>query len=66
MSIQNKLYDVYATLIETKNKKNLYLLSFNDITKLIDYETTQESVMLIEVDNFTEVIDKPMITTDRF
>jgi c-di-AMP phosphodiesterase-like protein len=57
-SIQNKLYDVYATLIETKNKKNLYLLSFNDITKLIDYETTQESVMLIEVDNFTEVIDK--------
>ncbi|ALB43815.1 MULTISPECIES: DHH family phosphoesterase [Clostridium] len=58
LSIQNKLYDVYATLIETKNKKNLYLLSFNDITKLIDYETTQESVMLIEVDNFTEVIDK--------
>ena len=58
LSIQNKLYDVYATLIETKNKKNLYLLSFNDITKLIDYETPQESVMLIEVDNFTEVIDK--------
>ncbi|OVE65181.1 DHH family phosphoesterase [Clostridium diolis] len=58
LSIQNKLYDVYATLIRTKNKKNLYLLSFNDITKLIDYETTQESVMLIEVDNFTEVIDK--------
>ncbi len=58
LNIQNKLYDVYATLIETKNKKNLYLLSFNDITKLIDYETTQESVMLIEVDNFTEVLDK--------
>ncbi|WP_026887777.1 DHH family phosphoesterase [Clostridium beijerinckii] len=58
LNIQNKLYDVYATLIETKNKKSLYLLSFNDITKLIDYETTQESVILIEVDNFTEVLDK--------
>ncbi|WP_297425973.1 DHH family phosphoesterase [Clostridium sp.] len=58
LSINNKLYDVYANLVETKSKKNLYLLSFNDITKLIDYETTQESVMLIEVDNFTEVLDK--------
>ena len=58
LNINDKLYDVYATLIETKNKKYLYLLSFNDITKLIDYETTQESVMLIEVDNFTEALDK--------
>ena len=58
LNIKGKLYDVYATLIETKNKKYLYLLSFNDITKLIDYETTQESVMLIEVDNFTEALDK--------
>lgn len=58
LSINGKLYDVYANLIETKNKKYLYLLSFNDITKLIDYETTQESIMLIEVDNFTEALDK--------
>lgn len=58
LSINGKLYDVYSTLIETKNKEYLYLLSFNDITKLIDYETTQESVMLIEVDNFTEVLGK--------
>ena len=58
LNINGKLYDVYATLIETKNEKYLYLLSFNDITKLIDYETTQESVMLIEVDNFTEALDK--------
>ena len=41
LNINGKLYDVYATLIEIKNKKYLYLLSFNDITKLIDYETTQ-------------------------
>mgnify|MGYP001463932979 CR=1 FL=1 len=58
LNINNKLYDVYATLIEIKSKKYLYLLSFNDITKLIDYETTQESIMLIEVDNFTEALDK--------
>ncbi|OOM75845.1 DHH family phosphoesterase [Clostridium sp. BL-8] len=58
LSINNKLYDVYANLVETKNKKCLYLLSFNDITKLIDYETTQESIMLVEVDNFSEVLDK--------
>ncbi|AWK50264.1 DHH family phosphoesterase [Clostridium beijerinckii] len=58
LNLNGKLYDVYATLIEKKNKKYLYLLSFNDITKLIDYETTQEGVMLIEVDNFTEALDK--------
>ena len=58
LNINSKLYDVYATLIETKSEKYLYLLSFNDITKLIDYETTQESVMLIEVDNFTDALDK--------
>ena len=58
LNVNGKLYDVYATLIETKDKKYLYLLSFNDITKLIDYETTQEGVMLIEVDNFTEALDK--------
>ncbi|WP_238919009.1 DHH family phosphoesterase [Clostridium sp. YIM B02555] len=58
INIKDKLYDVYANLIETKDKKHLYILSFNDITKLIDYETTKESIMLIEVDNFTEVLDK--------
>jgi len=58
LNINSKLYDVYATLIKTKSEKYLYLLSFNDITKLIDYETTQESVMLIEVDNFTDALDK--------
>lgn len=58
LNINSKLYDVYATLIQTKNEEYLYLLSFNDITKLIDYETTQESIMLMEVDNFTEALDK--------
>ena len=58
LNVNRKLYDVYANLVETKNEKYLYLLSFVDITKLIDYETTKESIMLIEVDNFTEVIDK--------
>ncbi|MBE6072423.1 MAG: DHH family phosphoesterase [Clostridium butyricum] len=56
LEINSKLYDVYVTLVTMENE-NLYLLSFNDITKLIDYETTQESVMLIEVDNFSEALD---------
>lgn len=58
LSINEKLYDVYSTMIEVKKEEYLYLLSFNDITKLIDYETTRESIMLIEVDNFTEALDK--------
>lgn len=58
LSINEKLYDVYATMIKPQNEEYLYLLSFNDITKLIDYETTRESIMLIEVDNFTEALDK--------
>ena len=56
LEINDKLYGVYFTQV-TMQEKNLYLLSFNDITKLIDYETTQESVMLIEVDNFSEALD---------
>ena len=41
LSINQKIYDVYATLIHKDQDTYVYLLSFNDITKLIDYETTQ-------------------------
>ncbi|WP_160693038.1 DHH family phosphoesterase [Clostridium sp. C2-6-12] len=58
LNINEKLYDVYVTMIEAQDEEYLYLLSFNDITKLIDYETTKESIMLIEVDNFAEALDK--------
>ena len=58
LNINGKLYDVYATLIEQNENTYAYLLSFNDITKLIDYETTQEGIMLMEVDNLSEVLDK--------
>ncbi|MBE6062024.1 MAG: DHH family phosphoesterase [Clostridium butyricum] len=57
LNINKKLYDVYATLIQKDENTYVYLLSFNDITKLIDYETTQEDIMLIEVDNLSEVLD---------
>ena len=57
LKINGKLYDVYATLVEYKDKEFTYLLSFNDITKFIDYQRTQEGVMLVEVDNFTEVME---------
>lgn len=56
LEINDKIYDVYRTLISCQNEK-FYLLSFNDITKLIDYETTQESIVLIEVDNYSDVLD---------
>ena len=58
LKMNNKLYDVYATEIETEENKYVYLLSFNDITKLIDYEKTQEDIMLIEVDNLSEEIGR--------
>ena len=58
LEINDKLYDVYTNLVESKEDECTYLLSFIDITKLIDYEKTQEGVMLIEVDNFTEVMEK--------
>ena len=58
LSINSKLYDVYANVIEKEENEYVYLLSFNDITKLIDYEKTQEGVMLIEVDNISEVLGK--------
>ena len=56
IEIQDKIYDVYLSLIPAKDE-NLFLLSFNDITKLIDYETTQESIVLAEVDNYSDVVD---------
>ena len=58
LNINSRLYDVYATPIEKTDKSSTYLLSFNDITKFVDYETTQEGIMLMEVDNFTEALDK--------
>ena len=56
LNVNDKLYDVYTTIIESDDNKHIYLLSFNDITKFIDYEKTQEGIMLIEVDNLSEVL----------
>ncbi len=58
LNINGKLYDVYATTIEREENEYVYLLSFNDITKLIDYEKTQEGIMLIEVDNLSDILEK--------
>ncbi|GAA0079229.1 DHH family phosphoesterase [Clostridium sp. CTA-5] len=57
LKIKGKLYDTYATKIKLKDREDLYLVYFNDITELIGYETTKESIMLIEVDNFSEALD---------
>ncbi len=57
LKIKGKLYDTYATKINLEDNVELYLVYFNDVTEIIGYETTKESVMLIEVDNFTEALE---------
>ncbi|MBN1069378.1 DHH family phosphoesterase [Clostridium botulinum] len=57
LKIKGKLYDTYATKINVEDNVELYLVYFNDVTEIIGYETTKESVMLIEVDNFTEALE---------
>ncbi len=60
LKLNGRLYDVYSTKI-LRNKEQLYLVYFNDISEFIGLDTTKESIMLIEVDNFNEALD----TTDE-
>ncbi|AOR24862.1 DHH family phosphoesterase [Clostridium taeniosporum] len=57
LKIKGKLYDTYATKINIESIEELFLVYFNDVTEIIGYETTKESVMLIEVDNFAEALE---------
>ena len=59
LKLNGRLYDVYSKEI-FRNKKRLFLVYFNDISEFIGLDTTKESIMLIEVDNFNEALD----TTD--
>lgn len=69
LKLNSKLYDVYSKKIFRKDKQ-LYLIYFNDISELIGLDATRESVVLIEVDNFTEVLDstiesdKPLVIAE--
>lgn len=59
LKLNGRLYDVYSKEIFMNNKR-LFLVYFNDISEFIGLDTTKESIMLIEVDNFNEALD----TTD--
>ncbi|GIM28959.1 delta-lactam-biosynthetic de-N-acetylase [Clostridium polyendosporum] len=48
------VYEVYANKVDLNNKENVIVVCFNDITYLS--EGTKESIMLIEVDNLSEVV----------
>lgn len=69
LKLNSKLYDVYSKKLFRKDKE-LYLIYFNDISELIGLDATRESVVLIEVDNFTEVLDstiesdKPLVIAE--
>lgn len=60
LKLNGRLYDVYSTKILRRDEQ-LFLVYFNDISEFIGLDTTKESIMLIEVDNFNEALD----TTDE-
>lgn len=71
IKILNSLYKVYATKIESDYlNENLYIVYFNDISNLKNIDNTKESIVLIEVDNLSEVLeavidsDKPMLVAE--
>ncbi|MGG7098403.1 DHH family phosphoesterase [Clostridium sardiniense] len=69
LKLNGRLYDVYSTKILRRDEQ-LFLLYFNDISEFIGLDTTKESIMLIEVDNFNEALDatdesnKPLVIAE--
>lgn len=71
IKIINSFYKVYASKIEDNNlEENLYVVYFNDISNSKNIESTKESIMIIEVDNLSEVLettmesDRPMLVAE--
>ncbi|MGL4572706.1 MAG: DHH family phosphoesterase [Clostridium sp.] len=69
LKLNGRLYDVYSKEIY-RNKQKMFLVYFNDISEFIGLDTTKESIMLIEVDNFNEALDttsdsdKPLVIAE--
>ncbi len=71
IKIINSFYKVYASKIEDKTlEENLYIVYFNDIGSNKNIDSTKESIMIIEVDNLSEVLettmesDRPMLVAE--
>lgn len=56
----SKLYEIYSEPIEY-HENDFYIVYFNDISHLEGYNNTNESIVLLEVDNLSDVIK----TTDE-
>ncbi len=69
LKIEDNLYDVYIEQISNGDMECL-VIYFNDISEFIGVEKTKESIMLIEVDNLTEVLEttedsnKPLVIAE--
>ncbi|WP_288222409.1 DHH family phosphoesterase [uncultured Clostridium sp.] len=71
IKIADLFYKIYASKIEnSKLDEDLYVVYFNDISSNKNMENTKESIMLIEVDNLSEVLettmesDRPMLVAE--
>ena len=71
IKILDSFYKIYASKLEDKNlEENLYIVYFNDISGNKNIDSTKESIMIIEVDNLTEVLettmesDRPMLVAE--
>ncbi|WP_195973037.1 DHH family phosphoesterase [Clostridium thermobutyricum] len=53
--LNNKVYDVYSNKVDYK--KDLFLIYFNSVDESKDKKKTNESIMLIEIDNISEALD---------
>ena len=71
IKIIDSFYKIYASKIDDNNlEENLYIVYFNDIGGNKNIESTKESIMIIEVDNLSEVLettmesDRPMLVAE--
>ncbi|WP_317312319.1 DHH family phosphoesterase [Clostridium thermobutyricum] len=53
--LNNKVYDVYSNKVDYK--RDLFLIYFNSVDESKDKKKTNESIMLIEIDNISEALD---------
>ena len=61
VQIKDSIYSIYANNISNKNgayTKYKYIVYFNEVRNLRDLHSTGESIMLIEVDNLSEALER--------
>lgn len=72
IKIRDSFYSIYANEIvdESFKDRHIYLVYFIEVSNLRDFHSTKESIMLIEVDNLSEALDRteevnrPMLVAD--